>query len=218
MSCRSAETPKAGPDAEPVQLRGLTTVEADTRRRQYGHNQLSSKESEPLWRKLLESLTEPLQLLLILVGVLYAAFGELRDAAVILAVIVAVALAETVTEWRAGRAVRALSNLSAPRAAVWRDTSLTQIPPEELVPGDAIFLTAGTRVPADARLVESWGLAADEALFTGESAPAAHGVDPGMSPDLLAGSLVVRGTGIAEVTRTGTDSTLGHIAGLVGRR
>ncbi|HSR26228.1 MAG TPA: HAD-IC family P-type ATPase, partial [Candidatus Eisenbacteria bacterium] len=201
---------------EPGHLRGLTTAEAEARRRAHGPNRLPSRESEPLWRELLESLTEPLQLLLILVGVLYAAFGELRDAAVILAVIVAVALAETVTEWRAGRAVRALSKLSAPRAAVWRDATLTQVPPEELVPGDVILLAAGTRVPADARLIQSYGLGADEALLTGESGPVAHGVEPGVSPDLLAGSLVVRGTGTAEVTRTGPESTLGRIAGLVG--
>jgi len=196
-------------------VRGITTAEAEARRRQYGRNQLPSRERDPIWKELLESLTEPLQLLLVLVGVLYALFGELRDAAVILAVIVTVAVVETITEWRAGRAVRALSNLSAPRAAVWRDGLLTQVPPEEVVPGDAILVTAGARVPADARLIQSYGLAADEALVTGESAPVAHGVDGGASPDLLAGSLVVRGTGTAMVTRTGPSSTLGHIAGLV---
>jgi Ca2+-transporting ATPase len=99
---------------------------------------------------------------------------------------------------------------------VWRDGKLVQIPPDELVVGDVILLSAGSRVPADARLIQASGLAADESLITGESAPVAHGVESGLSPQLMAGSHVVRGNGTAEITATGASSTLGHIASLIG--
>src|SRR5579859_2717210 len=112
---------------------GLTTAEAAQRRAQAGPNAIDNRDEEPLWEALLESLREPLVLLLIVVGVLYAVLGELRDALVIFGVIVTVAAVETWTEWRAGRAIAALSALAAPRAHVWRDGALRALPPEELV-------------------------------------------------------------------------------------
>ena len=64
--------------------------------------------------ELFESLVEPLQLLLIAVGVLSAIFGELRDAIAIFAVIALVSAVETISEIRAKRALQALRDLSAP--------------------------------------------------------------------------------------------------------
>ena len=88
---------------------------------------------------------------------------------------------------------------------------------DELVPGDVIQLRAGSRVPADAELLESFDLAVDESLVTGESQPVLHDVGNPTSANLLAGTAVLRGSGRATVTRTGRDSTLGRIAVLVAR-
>jgi P-type Ca2+ transporter type 2C len=194
---------------------GLTSREAARLQARFGRNSLKVKDEESLWEELLESLREPLQLLLLAVGILYAVFGELRDAAIIFAVIITVASVETWTEWRAGRAIAALSKLSAPQAVVWRDGMLRQIPSEELVPGDLISLVAGSRVAADARLVESDALAVDQSLVTGESAAVEKGTAPGEDAELLAGTLVVSGRATATVTAIGQQSTLGRIAGLV---
>src|SRR5205085_2580206 len=112
---------------------------------------------------------------------------------------------ETATRWRANRAISALSRLSAPRALVWRDGALRELPPEELVIDDVIMVSTGSRVPADARLIESEKLMADESLVTGESQP------------LKAGTHIVRGHGIAIVTAVGKDSTLGRITAMMER-
>jgi Ca2+-transporting ATPase len=194
---------------------GLTNEEAAQRRTQYGLNRLELEHEQPLWEEFLESLREPLQLLLLAVGVLYAIFGELRDAAIIFGVIVTVAAVETWTEWRAGRAIAALSKLAAPKALVWRGGTLLELVPEELVPGDLISLAAGSRVAADATLVDADELSVDESLVTGESQPVEKATDSGRSAELLAGTLVVTGRGSAFVTATGGQSTLGRIAGLV---
>jgi Ca2+-transporting ATPase len=194
---------------------GLTSAEASRRRQSFGLNRSEVKDRDSLWEEFAESIREPLQLLLIVVGILYAVFGELRDAVIIFGVIITVAGVETWTEWRSGQAIAALAKLAAPQAQVWRDGVLQQLAPEELVPGDVIGLAAGSRVPADARLIEADELAVDESLVTGESQPVEHDIKPGGNPSLLAGSLVVGGRATAEVSATGAQSTLGRIASLV---
>jgi Ca2+-transporting ATPase len=77
-------------------------------------------------------------------------FGELCDALIIFGVIITVALTEATIEWRAGRAVAALSTMAEPKALVWRDGALIECATEAIVPGDLIELRAGSRVPADA--------------------------------------------------------------------
>ena len=204
-----SSTSLAGTGVDP---RGLSAAEAARRLDDRGPNTVTARREETFWDELLESLREPLVLLLIAVGVLYFMFGEVRDALIVLGVIVTVAITEAGIEWRAGRAVAALAALAEPKALVWRDGALAEHPAETLVPGDLLELRAGSRVPADARLIVAQDIAVDESLVTGESEPVPHDTQ---NPELLAGALVVRGAGRAEVTRTGAESTLGRIAELV---
>lgn len=213
MAATDTTRPAWGPGA--AEPRGLTSAEAATRLAEAGPNLVSRHADEPLWKELLESLIEPLQLLLLAVGVFYAILGELRDAAIIFGVIVTVAVMETITEHRAGRAIAALSNLSAPRALVWRDGSLIEIAPEGLVSGDEILVSAGSRVPADVQLFKAEELLADESLMTGESQPVEHGLGGDEYGRLKAGTYVVRGRAVGRVTAVGAASTLGRIAALV---
>jgi P-type Ca2+ transporter type 2C len=201
--------------AAPPAVRGLSSAEAAARLLEAGPNVVRKHDEEPLWREFAEAIAEPLQLLLLAVGVLYAVLGELRDAAIIFGVIVTVGVVETLTEQRASRAIAALSKLSAARALVWRDGKLIEIDPELLVPGDEIQVAAGSRVPADARLVESEELLIDESLVTGESQPVEHGVGEGRFGEIESGTYVVRGRAAAVVTAVGAASTLGRIAALV---
>ena len=98
------EAAQIPPLIEATATRGLTSAEAATRRAVSGPNSFGKIKDEPLWKALFESLTEPVVVLLLVVGILYAILGELRDAAIIFGVIVTVAGVETWTERRAGRA------------------------------------------------------------------------------------------------------------------
>jgi len=169
----------------------------------------------PFRRHLRATLTERLVLLLLAVCVIYAILGAFRDALVILGVIVIVVGLETWTEWRASRAIAALSVLSAPRALVWRDQRLQEVPPDELVPGDVILLSAGSRIPADARVLEADDLLVDESLVTGESQPVQPRGRLGEAAELKAGTHVLRGRASAVVTVVGEASTLGKVAAMV---
>jgi Ca2+-transporting ATPase len=161
-------------------------------------------------------------LLLVAIGVLYVALGDLRES---LALLVAVFLVIGITlyqESKAERALDALRDLSSPRALVIRSGAPRRIPGREVVRGDLIILSEGDRVPADGILVATSGLTTDESLLTGESAPVrkiasverADTVGRPSGDDLpfvFSGSLVVQGRGNARVVFTGKRTELGRI-------
>jgi Ca2+-transporting ATPase len=74
-------------------------------------------------------------------------------------------------ERKTERALEALRELASPRAQVWRDGEWQFVPGREVVLGDLVRLKEGDRVPADAALLKSSNLMADESLLTGESVP-----------------------------------------------
>jgi len=203
--------------------RGLSGVEAASRLNRHGPNRIAEAEAEPWWEELLESLREPLQLLLVAVGVVYAVLGELEDALTILAVIVTVAAVETLSEARAKRAIAALRTLGAPTATVVRESTPLEIATADLVPGDLVILEAGDRVPADVRLMDAVALRVDESSLTGESIPVAKDADTQVAADaelgdrrtvVFAGTNVTSGKGRGLVVATGRAAELGRIATL----
>src|SRR5215213_6218901 len=156
---------------------GLTASEVEQRR---GTAAVRTEDSpaRAVLEELVESVVEPLQLLLVAVGVLSAIFGELRDAIAIFVVIALVSAVEAISEVRAKRALRALRDLSAPTAVVRREGAATAVPVDALVVGDVLLVEAGSVVAADARVVAADGLSADESRLTGEPVAAAKGLDP----------------------------------------
>ena len=176
-------------------------------------------------RELGESAVEPLQLLLVVVGVLSAIFGEVRDAVAIFSIIVLVSSVQAVSEVRAKRALRALRDLSAPNALVRRAGVAVAIPVGALVVGDVLLVEAGSVVAADARVVEADGLATDESRLTGEPVAAAKGpesVDADAplaerSSVLHAGTAVVAGVGEGVVVALGDDTEIGRLGRLVAQ-
>jgi len=113
-------------------------------------------------------------------------------------------------EGRAGAALAVLKKRLAPTALVRRDGEWIRIPASELVPGDAIRLSLGALVPADATIA-SGSVMVDQSMLTGESVP----VDAELGGRIYAGSLVLRGQAIADVTATGSKTYFGRTAELV---
>jgi len=201
---------------------GLTAEEVQQRR---GTAAVRSGDSatRAVLEELVESVVEPLQLLLVAVGVLSAVFGELRNAIAIFAVIALVSAVEAISETRAKHALRALRDLSAPNAVVRREGVVAAVPLDALVVGDVLLVEAGSVVAADARVVEADGLAADESRLTGEPVAAAKGAGP-VAPDaplaerssmVHAGSAVVAGAGVGVVVAVGADTEIGRLGQLV---
>ena len=202
---------------------GLTSGEARKRLEHVGPNRLSEERPVTFWRVAREEISEPMILLLLAVGVIYALTGELRDAVAIFCIIAAITFVEVYNEYRAKAAIALLPKLSAPSAPVVRDGVSMNVPVDFLVPGDIVLLSPGERVPADLRLLEAIGLRIDESSLTGESAPASKeiAVLP-METELgdrrnmaYAGTLIRAGKGRGVVVATGTSTEIGRVAGLV---
>jgi len=147
-------------------------------------------------------------LLLILIGVLYAFWGELRDAITIFVVIVFLVMAEVINEFRAKRAIAALEQLSEPKSPVRRDDKVITIDTECVVPGDELILVPGASVVADAKLTSAVDLSFDESSLTGESMP----VQKSAGDSIYAGTVVLGGEGEAEATATGLKTRLGQMS------
>ena len=122
-------------------------------------------------------------------------------------------------EGKAEAALDAIRNMLSHTAAVLRDGRRREIPAEELVPGDIVFLASGDKVPADLRLVEARSLRVDEAALTGESvavekdiAPVAEAAPIGdRRPMAYSGTLVTYGQAKGLVVATGEATEIGRI-------
>ena len=187
---------------------GLSAAEAAHRIATDGPNTLAETERRT-WRRIItDSAREPMFLLLVGAALLYLALGQL-DEGLLLCLMVAVSLGLALyQEGKTERALAALRDLASPRAHVLRDGFWHVIDSAGIVAGDLVAVHEGDRVPADAHVLSSVGLQADESLLTGESMP----VDKAATAMLFAGSLVLQGHAIARVAATGGRSQLGRIA------
>jgi len=204
-------------------MRGLSNTEAQARLRTEGYNELPRPDRRTALRIIIEVMREPMLALLLGGGVIYLLLGDLKEALILIAFATMSVLITVVQETRTERVLEALRDLSSPRALVIRDSVCKRIAGRDVVRGDFIVLAEGDRVPADAVLIQSDDLQTDESLLTGESVPVckmARGDDssnavrrPGGDdlPYVFSGSLIVRGTGIAEVIAIGILSEIGKI-------
>ncbi len=216
---------------------GLTDAEAAERLEREGKNLLKKEEKRPLWRKFLDSITDPMILILlgaavvqVIVTILESrgnfTLGSFTDVFVILAVVIINAIMSLVQENKAEAAMSALMEMTAETSHVIREGAVVTVKSEDLVPGDVVRFEAGDTVPADCRILESYSLKVEEAALTGESLPAeklvnvlmcAEGRDDVPLGDrtnmLYSGSTVVYGRGTGVVTATGMDTEMGKIAG-----
>ncbi len=205
--------------------RGLTDDEARRRLDQYGPNELPQAEGTTPWAILAAQFKNVLIIILLIATVLSAFLGEVLESIVIAIIVLFAILLGFVQEFRAERAMEGLRRMTAPMATVLRGGHEHEIPSRELVPGDLILIAAGSRIPADGRLIEAASLKLNEAALTGESLPVEKHTDTLPDPDLAVGdrrNLVFSGTDVAYgrgralIVATGTDTEFGKITGMLG--
>ena len=200
---------------------GLSETEVSVRRRQHGLNRLPEKPPTPLWRVLARQFNSPLIYVLAVAALVSLAIGEGTDAVFIAAVLLLNAVIGGVQEWKAEQSGHALQQLIRGRATVLRAGEILEIPAENLVPGDTVWLESGNRVPADLRLLLARACEVDESLLTGESLPVLK--DPGWIGSgeaslgdrrnvAYGGSVVVRGRAEGIVVGIGSNTAVGQLA------
>ncbi len=188
-------------------LVGLSAQQVQRRLEQFGPNRLFTPAKTSFLRIAGEEITEPMILLLLTVGFFYGLWGKLGDALTIFTVILSLVLVEVYNEFRAKRAITALARIAAPKAQVLRSGKTVSVDAEAIVPGDILVLSAGTHVVADARVIRLMSLALDESALTGESFP----LEKGPAEEVFAGTTVVTGEAMAEVTATGARTRIGRM-------
>jgi P-type Ca2+ transporter type 2C len=199
---------------------GLTNDQAAERRRTFGSNVLPSKPPPTLFAIFLHQFLSPLIYVLLAAGVIAILMGDASDAGFIFGVVLLNAGLGTYQEWKAERSSASLQQLLRITARVKRNGEFLDLPAEDIVPGDWVRLESGMRVPADLRILEASGLAADEALLTGESVAAEKvtGVlDEGLTVSdrrnmAFAGTIVATGRAAGVVVATGLRTEVGKIA------
>jgi magnesium-transporting ATPase (P-type) len=202
---------------------GLSSADAQQRVALYGQNVITEPPEPPAWINFLTHINHPMAWLLGLAGLVALAIGQPGLWLVIWGVVLANEVFSYWQEFRAGRAVAALKQMLPPQARVLRDGAEIAISAAELVPGDVLVLAEGDNIPADARVVEEYGLRANNAALTGEAMPARKTGDASLreglteveQPNLVfAGTSIFSGTGKAVVYATGMLTQFGRIANL----
>ena len=198
---------------------GLTNDQAQERLIHLGANRLRSKERATGPLLLLRQFTSPIILILIGAAVLSTFLQDVTDAAIILVIVIVSGLLGFWQEHRAASAVAKLCAIVETKVRVLRAGVEVLVPPEQIVPGDVVLLSAGAIIPADCRLLEARDLFVSEATLTGETYPGEK--NPGLlsvntplarrSNAVFMGTHVVSGSGKACVIQTGRQTQFGKV-------
>ncbi len=200
---------------------GLSAGDARARLEAEGFNELPSDRRPGMIGSVVDVVREPMFLLLLTCGIIYAYLGDLQEALILLGFVVLVAAITLYQERKTERALAALCDLTSPRALVIRDGVRQRIPGRDVVRGDLLVLSEGDRVAADAAMVSCINVSVDESLLTGESVPVGKTAWDGVTamdrpggddqPFVFAGTLITHGYGTAVVQRTGAHTEMGTI-------
>ncbi len=208
-----------GSDAE----NGLNEEEAKKRLEKYGPNALDVERKINPFRIFLEQFQSPLVIILLIAATISFFVGGHSariDTILILIIVIANAVFGFIQDYKAERSIEALKKMMTTRARVLREGAVREIDARYLVPGDIIILDAGSKVPADARIIECKNLLVNESILTGESAPVEKTNDalakdvplPERKNMLYANTFVEAGRAKAIVVATGMETEFGKIA------
>ena len=199
---------------------GLEPDEVERRLERWGLNVLGAQQQAGVLTILLRQFKSVV--ILVLVGALILSLPSTQwpDAVAIAAVLVVNVLIAFFSEWRARRSMEALRRMGHGRARVRRAGAERLVPAARIAAGDVLLLQPGDSVAADARLLETSGLRANEAPLTGESMPVAKDPAPVAAEAVLAerrsmvfkGTSIADGSGVALVTATGDQTQVGRIS------
>ncbi|MCL4338912.1 cation-translocating P-type ATPase [Patescibacteria group bacterium] len=206
-------------------LSGLTKKEAERRLNEYGQNLLPEKPKPSLLSKFIDQFRDILILILLFATAISLLLGETVDAIAILAIVILNSTIGFIQEIQAEKTLESLKEKDVIYALVLRDGNVEKILFPQLVPGDILILEEGSKVPADARIVESFSLRTDESILTGESKPTSKNAKPIEGKSVLLADRkniifkdteIIAGRGKAVVFATGKNTEIGKIAQFLG--
>ena len=223
---------------------GLSNEEVEVRLKYYGKNQIARERPMSWFWMLLSNFKNPFILVLIILGVVSYITGDISATIIVSIMIFLSVIMRFIQEFRSSQAAEHLRSMVLTKATVRRhnqeedEAEVTdsrkekcEIPFEELVPGDIIYLSAGDMIPADIRLLRSKDLFISQSALTGESMPVekydtlanvvekSTQINAGLNPNPIErnnlcflGTSVISGSGKAVVVNTGNRTYFGSLA------
>lgn len=214
---------------------GLSPEKYEEIRNEIGENKLAEKKKPPLFKKFLEQIVNPMNLVLIATALISAgtslytivssgesaSIGEFIDVFIIVFVVLLNGILGVIQEAKAEKSLDALKAMTVSSCRVIRGGKIDTVDQKNLVLGDLVLLEAGNIVPADGRIVESASLKIDEAMLTGESVPSEKNAEVIEDTDVplaerknmaYMGTPVVYGRAKLIVTAIGMQTEMGKIA------
>ncbi|TRZ78869.1 MAG: magnesium-translocating P-type ATPase [Nitrosopumilales archaeon] len=199
---------------------GLTSTEADTRLQNHGPNSLKKQKKSGGLVLFLSQFKSPIILILLFAATLSLVLQDSADAIIIFIIIFVSSMLSFFQEHRATNAVQKLLEMVRITSIVIRDGIQKEISSEDIVPGDIVLLSAGSKIPADCIILESRDLFVNEAVLTGEtfpveknSSPVSDDLPPGKRTNaLFMGTNVISGNSKTVVVKTGLDTEFGKVA------
>lgn len=206
---------------------GLTKEDAEKRLEEFGPNEISAQSPTPAWKLFIQSFQDPFVYVLMLLLIVSALTGDYEAAIIMGVMILCSVIIRFIQDYRSQKASFELKEMIENTCAITRDGVTTEIPMDEVVPGDIVSLSTGDMIPADAVLIWTNDLFVNQSSLTGESMPIEKFVEAGIdqekikSDDLTAldmedlvfmGTDVLSGQGRAIILRTGEGTFFGDIA------
>lgn len=198
---------------------GLSNQERTSRLEIQGRNEIEVKKKVSPLRKFLKHFTDLLMIILMVASVLKFLTGDYIEGSIILLVVIINSFVGYWQERKAEESLNGLKSLMSQDAVVFSEGVKKSIPATEIVQGDIVSLAAGDVVPADIRLIETYGLMIEEAALTGESDAVEKmseplGAELGAGDQLnmaFSGTLVQAGSALGVVVETGNTTEIGKI-------
>ena len=214
---------------------GFDSEQIEDSQLQYGENKITQQKKDSIWKRLREAFVNPFTVVLFVLAVVSLFITEdFPTVIIVLSMVLISGLLRFVQELRSGIAAEKLNEIVETTVAVQRkfededageeDAEISErreIPLDELVVGDIVYLAAGDMIPADVRILQAKDLFISQASLTGESEPvekfAKEVIGKPKNPlDLnnlaFMGSNVISGTAVALVLAVGDDTVFGEIA------
>ncbi|MBO0588930.1 cation-translocating P-type ATPase [Sporosarcina sp. E16_8] len=207
-----------------VTNQGLSDYDVQKRQGVYGYNELAEGKRTSTFAVFFEQFKDLLVIILLVAAFISFLLGEVESTIVILLVVILNAILGTVQNVKAEQSLDNLKALSSPVAKVIRNNLIVEIPSEDIVVGDLLYLVAGDYISADGRVVESHNMHLNESSLTGESSTVAKNTAPIEEAHItiadkknmaFTGSFVTNGRGTAIVTAIGMETEIGKIASLL---
>lgn len=188
--------------------KGLTSNAVLENREKFGENILPEEKTVPALRLFLAQFVNPLVYVLFFAGLISLFLGKYFEIILIFLVILVNALMGFFQENKTQKTLSAIKKLVKPIARVFRDNHKKEIDVTELVVGDIVFVSAGDKIPADAKILEANSFFLNEAILTGESTF----INKKEKEAVYMGTIVVSGRAVLEIENVGLKTKIGKIA------